>query len=272
MRKLLTPELRDWLDLGTIVVWFSCGAASAVAAHETIRRYGDLYKIRVVNNPVKEEHADNLRFLLDVQEWLGVEIESAVNPKFPDGSCQSVWEKRRYMSGIAGAPCTVELKKRARQHWEASNPHDWIVLGFTADERARHERFTETERENVLPVLIDAGITKADCFRVLLDAGLRLPEIYRKGFPNANCVGCVKATSPTYWNNVREHFPDAFNARAELSREVGARLVRYRGERLFLDELPPDAMGRPLKDTLSDVECGIFCEERQGSLVFGGKE
>jgi len=86
MRKLLTPELRDWLDLGTIVVWFSCGAASAVAAHETIRRYGDLYKIRVVNNPVKEEHADNLRFLLDVQEWLGVEIESAVNPKCPDGS------------------------------------------------------------------------------------------------------------------------------------------------------------------------------------------
>lgn len=249
----------------TIVVWFSCGAASAVAAHETIRRYGDTHTVRVVNNPVAEEHEDNRRFLRDCEQWLGVEIESCINPDYPDASCQSVWERRRYMSGIAGAPCTLELKKRARQHWETENPHEWIVLGFTADEKHRHDRFSMMERENILPVLIDAGLTKADCFRIVLDAGLELPHIYRLGFPNANCVGCVKATSPTYWNTVRQHFPDEFQKRAELSRDIGARLARYRGRRVFLDELPPYAAGRPLADTLSDVECGIFCGT-QGEL------
>ena len=39
----------------TIVVWFSCGAASAVAAKETICRYGEHNTIRIVNNPIKEE-------------------------------------------------------------------------------------------------------------------------------------------------------------------------------------------------------------------------
>lgn len=79
------------------------------------------------------------------------------------------------------------------------------------------------------------------------------------------CIGCVKATSPTYWNTVRQHFPDEFQKRAELSRDIGARLVRYKGRRIFLDELPPHAAGRPLKDTLADVECGIFCAT-QGEL------
>jgi hypothetical protein len=50
----------------TIVVWFSCGAASAVAAKKTIELYGETNIIRIVNNPIKEEHEDNQRFLKDV--------------------------------------------------------------------------------------------------------------------------------------------------------------------------------------------------------------
>mgnify|MGYP001162980698 CR=1 FL=1 len=46
-----------------ITVWFSCGAASAVAAKKTIEIYGAKNNIRIVNNPVKEEHPDNQRFL-----------------------------------------------------------------------------------------------------------------------------------------------------------------------------------------------------------------
>ena len=48
-----------------ITVWFSCGAASAVAAKKTIELYGDTNRVRVVNNPIKEEHHDNQRFLKD---------------------------------------------------------------------------------------------------------------------------------------------------------------------------------------------------------------
>ncbi len=77
----------------TIVVWFSCGAASAVAAKKTIELYGKDNTIRVVNNPIKEEHWDNRRFLKDVEKWLDITVEYAVNPKYKDQSCVEVWDK-----------------------------------------------------------------------------------------------------------------------------------------------------------------------------------
>lgn len=244
----------------TIVVWFSCGAASAVAAKKTIEKYGNIANIRVVNNPVAEEHADNWRFLKDVEGWLGVKIELATCKKYPSCSAVEVWGRERFMSGPAGAPCTKFLKKISRLEWEKQNHHDWMVLGFTADEKRRSENFIIGERKNLLPVLIDEGITKQDCIGIIARAGIKIPEMYLLGYPNNNCIGCVKATSPTYWNHVRVQHPDVFKQRAEQSREIGARLVRYKGERLFLDELPADAKGAPLKSM--DFDCGIFCEER----------
>lgn len=240
-----------------IVVWFSCGAASAVAAKLTLDKYPS---VRVVNNPVIEEDTDNIRFLNDVEEWLGVNIERSINPKYPTHSAKDVWSKRRFMSGPTGAPCTVELKKHARQFWEKYNFPEWHVLGFTADEKSRFDRFVLTERSNVLPILIDAGLTKQDCIDVIVSAGIKPPRVYNLGFPNANCIGCVKATSPTYWNLVRQTYPAVFEERALQSRELGAKLVRYKNKRLFLDELPESAKGRDLKKM--QIDCGIFCEEK----------
>ena len=243
-----------------IAVWFSCGAASAVAAKMTLDKYASIARVRILNNPVVEEDADNRRFLLDVQAWLGVEIETVAARRYPLQSARDVWEQRSFMSGPKGAPCTIELKKRARQDWEAENRADWHVLGFTADEKTRHDRFVLTERSNVLPVLIDQGVTKNDCYTILQDAGLTLPRVYHMGYPNANCIGCVKATSPTYWNHVRQQHPDVFQDRAEQSRRLGARLVRVDNRRVFLDELDPAAKGRSMKSM--DIDCGIFCEEK----------
>jgi len=80
--------------------------------------------------------------------------------------------------------------------------------------------------------------------------------MYRLGYANANCIGCVKATSPTYWNHVRKVHPLVFEERAIQSRRLGVRLVRHKGKRIFLDELPIDAKGQKMKS----YECGIFCD------------
>ncbi len=248
-------------DGDTIVVWFSCGAASAVAVWLTLRCYGHRCKVRVVNNFIRQEDADNRRFHADVQRWVGMEFESAVNSKYPAGDCKEVWDKRGFMSGVHGAPCTTELKKKARQQWEYRNPHEWMVMGFTAGEQKRHDNFVITERSNLLPILIEAGLTKEDCFQLVTNRGIELPLMYRLGYPNANCIGCVKATSPTYWNHVRKVHPEVFDDRAEQSRRLGCKLTRHKGKRLFLDELPADAVGRPMK-ALKMPECTIFCEEK----------
>lgn len=130
-----------------IAVWFSCGAASAVAAKKTIEKYGATHEIKIVNNPVDEEHPDNKRFLKDVEKWLGLPIIEATNTKAGTTSAVAVWFKRKYMSGNKGAPCTAVLKKEARYEFELNNKIDFHVLGFTFDEITRHERFIKFERE-----------------------------------------------------------------------------------------------------------------------------
>jgi PP-loop superfamily ATP-utilizing enzyme len=242
----------------TIVVWFSCGAASAVAAFKTIEKYGENNKIILVNNPVIEEDSDNLRFLKDCEKWLNKKIVFAKNTKIKTISAVEVWENVKYMSNRYGAPCTTKLKKEARYEYEKKVNIDFHVLGYTVDEKHRHERFIKYERDNVLSVLIDFNLTKKDCFKIIEDAGIKLPEVYYLGYPNANCIGCVKASSPTYWNHVRKMHPKIFKERAEQSRRLGAKLAEYKGKRIFLDELNPDAKGYKMKSH----ECGIFCNTK----------
>lgn len=240
----------------TIAVWFSCGVASAVAAKKTIEKYGQTHNILIVNNPVKNEHPDNLRFLDDVEKWLGYKIIKATNEKYPSADIGDVFDKVKYMSGVGGASCTLALKKEARYQFERDNKIDWHVLGFTIDEWERQKRFNTNERENVIPVLITELLTKNDCFRIIEKAGIQLPIIYSLGYPNANCIGCVKSSSPTYWNLVRSTFPEVFEERAIQSRRIGCRLVKRKGKRIFLDELLETDKGGKIKS----YDCGIFCD------------
>jgi len=240
---------------GTIVIWFSCGAASAVAAKLTVDKYKDTYNILIANNPIKEEHEDNRRFLKDVEKWIGHPILEAKCKEYPSSSIVDVFEKRKYMSGIQGAPCTMLLKKQARYEFELKHDIDWHVLGFTIEEWKRQKNFNERERGNTIPVLITHLITKEDCFKILRKAGIKLPIFYEMGLPNANCIGCVKSQSPTYWNLIRGLFPEQYKDREEQSRRLGVKLVKLHGKRIFLDELKPTDQGGKIKSW----ECGIFC-------------
>ena len=240
-----------------ITVWFSCGAASAVAAKLTVEKYGNTHDVFIVNNPIQEEDSDNQRFLNDVEKWIGIPIMYAKNTKIGTISAVDVWEKRKYMSGVHGAPCSLVLKKEARYEFELKHDITWHVLGFTIDEKHRHDRFVKFERSNVLPILIDANLTKTMCFDILTLAGIKLPEVY-KYLPNANCIGCVKSSSPTYWNRIRKHYTEIFKQRSEQSRRLKVKLVKYQGKRIFLDELPEYAKG----GKITTYECGIFCDTK----------
>ena len=174
-----------------------------------------------------------------------------------------MWEKRRYISGIGGAPCTMELKVAPRLAFQ--EPDDIHIFGYTADSSdvKRADSLTENWPELTCEFpLIERGLTKVSCMAIIEDAGMKLPEIYSFGFPNANCVPCCKATSPDYWAMVRKHFPDEFNRMAELSRELGARLARVNGERVFIDEVPKDQkLTKPLAP-----DCDFLCSLTEQDL------
>ena len=239
-----------------VVSWFSCGDASAVATKLAIVQYPGC--VTVARCVVPEEHPDNDRFAADCARWFGVPILALRSTEY--ASCEDVWTRRRYMSGTGGALCTVEMKKAVRHAYEREHRPDLQVFGYTAEERDRADRFREQNPDvRLLTPLIDAGLSKQDCHAIVDRAGLVIPMMYRLGFNNANCVGCVQAQAPSYWNRVRRHFPEVFERRAALSRELGVRLAKGTSgarERLFLDELEPDA-GAADRDPAMD--CSLLC-------------
>lgn len=215
------------------VRWLS-GAASAIATKlDLVAHPGGV----VAHCETGSEDEDTDRFINDCETWFGVTVERLKSTEFAD--TWAVWEKRRYMSGIAGAPCTSELKITPRLAFQL--PGDVHVFGYTADqrdvERAGHFRANYPDTAMVAP-LIERGITKAGCLAMIMDAGIKPPRVYAMGFSNANCIPCVKATSPDYWALVRLKFPAQFDRAAKLSREIGCRLARINDERVFIDEIP----------------------------------
>lgn len=231
------------------VVWFSCGAASAVAA-----KLAPPDAVIVYCDTMATEHPDNARFFKDVETWIGKPITVIRSSAY--ATIDDVFMKERYMAGVKGARCTVEMKKVPR--FEFQLPDDTHILGLTADEGKRIIKFEANNPElTVRWTLRDAGITKDMCYQYIEDAGIRLPAMYALGFKNNNCIGCVKATSPKYWARVRKFFPVEFYRRAAQSRELGVRLARLKGERIFLDELPMTiGSSEPVEES---VECGVLC-------------
>lgn len=247
VRLSRTPSLfKD----GRLVVWFSCGAASACA----LKLVADREPLAVYCDLSKDEHEDNARFLRDVEQWTGINVLKIKSAKY--GSVEEVFEARQYMAGTAGSPCTVEMKKVPRFTFQRAD--DTHIFGMSTDERKRIARFEADNHDlNLSWPLVDAGMSKADCLQMLKDAGIALPVKYLQGYTNNNCHGCVKAASPHYWNLVRKTNPEVFSRRCEQSRRLGAKLVRYKGERIYLDELPETADEK----INEDLSCGPQCAD-----------
>ncbi len=248
-----------------MIVWFSCGAASAVAARMAVTTYRAAYDIHVCYcDLLADEHPDNRRFLADVERWIGQGIEFLRSPRYR--TIHDVFRGERYIVGVAGAPCTRILKRRVRIAYE--QPGDLQVFGFCADEKHRIDRFErnfpDVDCEWVLAAM---GFTKGDCLEALARAGIERPAMYALGYHNNNCRGCVKG-GMGYWNKIRRDFPDRFRAMATIEREIGATILRREGERLFLDELPAH-LGRH-----RDFEfiCDLFCDMRVSAFEAKGKQ
>jgi len=86
--------------------------------------------------------------------------------------------------------------------------------------------------------------------------------MYRMGYPNQNCVGCVKG-GMGYWNKIRVDFPEVFAEMAILEREIGATCLKDAKGKVWLDELDPNRGNMNLEIF---PECGIACYAFFGSV------
>lgn len=170
----------------------------------------------IIYTHVPNQHPDSLRFLHDCEKLLG--------------------------------------RKITILQWEAQNfDHHTYVWGYDLNEKRRADRLinTMTDYDHEFP-LIENGFTKEDCHALAKELGLKRPVMYDLGYPNNNCIGCVKG-GMGYWNKIRVDFPDVFERRARQEREIGHSCIKG----VFLDELDPK---RGCMDLEVMEDCGIACQ------------
>lgn len=182
------------------VVWFSCGAASAI----TLFLCKDLENLHAVYTDTGSEHPDSKRFLKDIEKWLKIKVTQLKNDKYNNHF--EVLEDVNFINSAYGAPCTGMLKKNVRFGFQ--RPGDVQYFGYTYDKRDidRANRFKERHSDlDVRFPLIENKITKSECLKYLSHAEIEIPAMYKLNYPNNNCVGCVKGGMGC-WSKIRVDF------------------------------------------------------------------
>ncbi|KQZ96827.1 hypothetical protein ASD74_06105 [Rhizobium sp. Root564] len=246
-----------------IVCRFSCGAASAVATKLTLAQV-DRDRVVITYSDPGSEHPDNKRFLADCQRWFNHPIETLRSTEYRD--TWDVFEKERFLVGHQGAKCTGVLKRAPT--YEFQQPGDILVFGYTIEETARAQSFRDQNFEQpLITPLIDANLTKADCLAIIERAGIDLPAMYRLGYHNNNCIGCVKG-GMGYWNKIRRDFPEVYERMAALQRELGPGSFFWRErdtkERISLDALAPDRGNHREEPS---IECSLLCHQAEAIIA-----
>ena len=202
---------------------------------------------------IEDQHPDSMRFIHDCEKFLGKKVTILSSPFY--SNVEQVCLSVRYVNGVHGAPCTSALKKQVRKRWELDHMTDDLtyVWGMDCNEKHRADRIVEgfPEVKHEFP-LIDRGFTKDDAHGICRQLGIRRPKMYDLGYNNNNCIGCVKGGAG-YWNKIRQDFPQVFEARAKMEREIGHSILKD----CFLDELPLDK-GRMSEEVMD--ECSILCQ------------
>lgn len=238
------------------IAWFSCGITSAVACKLALRDYSNVQLYYIAGMLV---HPDNNRFITDCEKWYNQKINIVENGKYKNHF--EVFKKHKYINSPYGSPCTKELKKNVRFRLEKElNPENQIFgFEFSKKEINRAVRFQEQypDSKPLFP-LIENKLDKNECAGILKNAGIEIPMMYKLGYNNNNCIGCVKG-GKYYWNQIRKDFPDVFNTMINIENEIGASAMK--------NPLRNLKEGEGNKNNEVQFECGLFCEVEFANLI-----
>ena len=248
MTKLMTGDAK-------VISWFSCGVSSAIATKLAVDQLGCK---NVLYIDIDDAHPDNERFIAECEDWYGLKIQRLRSARYR--SVDSVITSQQAINFNGGAPCTQFLKQRVRQLWESGQTGLSYVWGFDINEKERADKRIDAlpDYHHLFP-LVERSITKEMAHGMLMASGIKRPVMYDLGFPNNNCIGCVRG-GMGYWNLIRIHFPRVFALMAKRERELGSSCITEKINgvkvKVFLDALDPNR-GR---GKIIVPDCGLFCE------------
>jgi hypothetical protein len=207
-----------------VICWWSGGITSAVACKIAIDIYG-AENCRVIMLDTKNEHEDTYRFLKDCEKWYKLPIELLSSDKYE--SIRETWYKHLSLNTANGAICSSKLKRSVREKWEKTNTFSFQVFGFEFNKhefnRALSFKLNHSHTNPIFPLLM-FGYDKDYCIKAVQNEGIQIPEPYRLGYNNNNCLsnddgGCTQG-GIGYWQKLQRELPHLYEKRAIIEHEL----------------------------------------------------
>lgn len=262
------------------VVMFSGGASSAYVAKWVADKYGQENTMLFFTDTLWEDK-DNLRFMDDISEYLGIEITKRVDGRTPE----DIFFEQKFLGNARFAKCSEELKVKQTQEflYDLANQDLAIYLYFGIGPHEAHRAESLTHHYTALEVtgvkievrfpMIDSISSEVKARNVIEhEWGIELPRMYKEGFHHANCSGkCVRGGLHHFANlflerpeefaeleDMENRFREKFNYDVSIMKKNGVpyRLKTYREE--VLEKMPRDELVEyaKVKDT-DNIPC--FC-------------
>lgn len=178
--------------MSAVLVSYSGGAASFLAAYRAIQKYGPA-RVTLAFCDTHAEDDDLYRFNRDVQDFLGKDIVLLQRDERT-----TPWDivfKKKMLSG-AKMDCSRQLKGQLLDDYAVEIGARTRVVGldWTEGHRLQKLRARNPQFEWEAPLMEQPILTKHGILTEVERFGLRLPRMYTEGYPHNNCGGsCLKA-------------------------------------------------------------------------------
>jgi hypothetical protein len=243
---------------------FSCGGGVQSTACLVLAASGTIpYRTFVFANVgERSESPDTIQYVADVLKpfadahgigWVDVQR------KRRDGTVVDLYEElHRPVRSIDipvrmsnGAPgnrnCTVEFKIKPIAKWiKANAPGCVLGKGISTDEPHRATPSRESDGYASAYPLIELGLSRSDCLRVVREAGLPQP-------PKSSCWFCPYKTTDQ-WITLRREKPELFEQVVRLERTLNAKREAIGKDHVFIS-----GRCKPIDVAIPD-QLGLFAE------------
>jgi hypothetical protein len=179
---------------------FSGGASSAYIAKWVVDKYGKENAILFFTDTLWEDQ-DNLRFMNDIADYIGVNITRVVDGRTPE----DVFFESKYLGNSRFAQCSIDLKVKQTLIYleqiinEGFEPVLYFGIGRAESHRAdsltsHYKEFPIEPIEVRFPLLMPENEFVNPKYVIQNQWNIKLPRMYELGFSHANCSGrCVRA-------------------------------------------------------------------------------
>lgn len=193
------------------------------------------------------EHPATLRYVHDVaMPWAaehGVALH-LLDRKRRNGETETLWGRLmrdgsrslpipiRMSNGAPGTrSCTADFKIRVvgkwlKEHGASEENKATVCIGISVDEIQRANTRRVEPHEEIAYPLLDLGLRRIDCQRLIADAGLPVP-------PKSSCFFCP-FHRPTVWATMRAEEPELFEKSVQLEDTLNARRAVLGKDPVFL--------------------------------------